>query len=55
LEEKGEGMNDPRVSFKYFSRTLKRRKKRPKKRHGNREVFVEENVPYGNKDYLLVF
>jgi hypothetical protein len=29
--------------------------KRPKKRHGKREVFIEENVPYGDKDYLLVF
>jgi hypothetical protein len=29
--------------------------KRPKKRHGNREVFIEENVPYGDKEYLLVF
>jgi hypothetical protein len=29
--------------------------KRPKKRHGKREVFIEENVPYGDKEYLLVF
>jgi len=29
--------------------------KRPKKRHGKREVFIEENVSYKNKDYLLVF
>lgn len=29
--------------------------KRPKKRHGKREVFIEENIPCGDKDYLLVF
>jgi len=29
--------------------------KRPKKRHGKREVFIEENVPYRDKEYLLVF
>jgi hypothetical protein len=29
--------------------------KRPKKRHGKREVFIEENVPYGDKEYLLAF
>jgi len=29
--------------------------KRPKKSHGKREVFIEENVSYGDKDYLLVF
>ncbi|KLL04751.1 MAG: hypothetical protein MRERV_12c008 [Mycoplasmataceae bacterium RV_VA103A] len=29
--------------------------KRPKKRHGNREVFIEEEVPYQDKNYLLVF
>jgi len=29
--------------------------KRPKRKHGKREVFIEENVPYGDKDYLLVF
>ena len=29
--------------------------KRPKKRHEKREVFIEENVPYRDKEYLLVF
>lgn len=26
-----------------------------KKRHDNREVFIEEKVPHGDKDFLLVF
>jgi len=29
--------------------------KRPKKRHDQREVFIEEEVPYQDKNYLLVF
>ena len=38
-----------------FREYLNGETKRPKKRHGKREVFIEENVPYGDKDYLLVF
>ena len=27
----------------------------PNQSYGNRQVFVEERIPYGEKDYLLVF
>ncbi|MCE8162891.1 MAG: tRNA lysidine(34) synthetase TilS [Candidatus Moeniiplasma glomeromycotorum] len=30
-------------------------RREPSQKHGNREVFIEEKVPYQNRDYLLVF
>jgi len=38
-----------------FEENLNSERREPTKIHEKREVFVEENVPYGDKDYLLVF
>jgi len=34
---------------------LNGKNREPNKKYGDRKVFVEESVPYGDKDYLLVF
>jgi len=34
---------------------LNNESREPNKYYGNRKVFIEEKVPYGDKDYLLVF
>lgn len=38
-----------------FKEKLNGERREPTKKHGQREAFVEEKIPYGDKDYLLVF
>jgi len=38
-----------------FQAKLNGERREPSKRNGKREAFVEEGIPYGDKDYLLVF
>jgi len=38
-----------------FKEKLNGERREPTKRHGKREAFVEEKIPYEDKDYLLVF
>jgi hypothetical protein len=38
-----------------FATNLNGERREPNKIINNREVFVEERTPYGDKDYLLVF
>jgi hypothetical protein len=53
--KKGREWMTKELVLNIFREYLNGETKRPKKKHSNREVFVEENVPYGDKNYLLVF
>jgi len=38
-----------------FQTKLNGERREPRKKHGSREVFVEERIPYDDKRYRLIF
>ncbi len=54
-KKKGREMITNELILNIFEENLNGERREPTKIHEKREVFVEENVPYGDKDYLLVF
>ena len=45
----------PELILDIFRTNLNGTNREPSKKHGNREVFVEEEVPYSDKNYCLIF
>ena len=54
-KKKGREMITKELILNIFKENLNSERREPTKIHKKRKVFVEERIPYGDKDYLLVF